>query len=124
VDNARLKFLIVKEKGEKTMENNNEILTNEELTNIEATENCYEADYSDGGLTKFLVGALFVGAAALGGVIYKNKENIKNKREEKEVARLEKKGYVVMKADSVKAIIPVDEDEFEEETVEENATIE
>ena len=89
-------------KGETIMENN-EILTNEVTEVTEVYD--MEPEVSGGGIVKVL-GILGGIAAAGAAALYLTKD----KREAKQIAKLEKKGYVVLKPD---------EDDFYEEDVEE-----
>lgn len=100
---------------------NNEILVNEELNNeIEAVEDqeYYDEDVSGGGLGKILAGVLFVGAAGLAAFAYKNKAKLESKRTEKQIARLESKGFMVVPADEVVVVKEVEEDDVDVEETE------
>lgn len=89
---------------------------NEELKNVnEEIENTdIEVFYDDaevsknGGLSKLLVGGL-VGVAAIAGAVAFKKT--KNKREEKKIEKLRKKGYVITKPDEV---IDVEDEEVKD----------
>ena len=76
-------------------------------------EECIEA--SSGGFKKVVViggGALIAGATALA---IKNRDKIKAKIEERKIAKLEKKGYVVYRPEEVEGVeYSVDEAEEEQ----------
>lgn len=88
-------------------------LTNDnELQEIEATDYDYD-EYTGGGLGKIVLAVGALGVAAVGGLIYKNKD----KFEARKVEKLRKKGYVVYKADEceVREVELEDEAEVEED---------
>lgn len=97
------------------MEENKDILTQEELAQEIEMED-YDYECAGGGLGKIMLAVGALGIAALGGIIYKNKDKI----EARKVEKLRKKGYVIYKEDEVQAIVQVDDEtEVEEaETVE------
>lgn len=98
------------------MEENKDILTQEELAQEIEMED-YDYECAGGGLGKIMLAVGALGIAALGGIIYKNKDKI----EARKVEKLRKKGYVIYKEDEVQAIVQVDDEtevEEEAETVE------
>ena len=95
------------------MEENKDILTQEELAQ-EIEMDDYDYENAGGGLGKIMLAVGALGIAALGGVIYKNKD----KFEARKVEKLRKKGYVIYKADECEVHqIEVDDNaESEEES--------
>lgn len=111
-----------KMKGDKIMseERTNELMEmeNEDLTVIELEENGYSGG---SGLGKILIGAV-VGVIAGGAALaYKNKDKIKEKYQEKQIAKctkkLEKLGCTVVRDEYSEE--DFEEDVFEEEIIEE-----
>ena len=93
----------------------NEMLTDETGEEMEIYE-LYE-EPSGGILSKAIVGVVGSAIAAVGTVaIVKNKDKIKQWREEKKIQKLEKKGYVITKAPCCEECecIEVEEVELEE----------
>lgn len=75
------------------------------------TEETMEAESSGGiGIGKILIG---VGCAVVGGgvALFKNRAKLSAKQDEKRIKKLEKKGYVVLKAETEET---VDDDSSEE----------
>lgn len=91
-----------------------EILTNEELQEIEENEDCV-TECSGGGLGKLLIGGLILGVVAAGVAAYKK---FQPKLEERKIKNLEKRGYTVLKSDTIEAIVPVEETEVDESETE------
>ena len=71
--------------------------------NVEEEVNDTSTDISsedpDGGALGYLIVGLVGATAAIAAFVYKNKEKIKEKAEERSIRRLEKKGYVVSKVE-------------------------
>lgn len=66
--------------------------TFEEIENIEATEIGNNLETSDNGLVgKIVIGAVIVAVGATAAFVYKNRA----KFEERQIRRLEKKGYLI-----------------------------
>lgn len=93
---------------------NNELM---ELEKLEDNNGPINSD-SDGG-NRGGAGLLGVGLAVVGGAVYlwKNKEKIKQKHTEKQIAKWEKKGYTVTKCQDL-------EEEVNEELTESEETSE
>ena len=74
-----------------------------------------EPEESGNGFAGKLVAILAVGAVGvIGGLLYKNREKL----EQRQIKKLEKKGYVIYKSDEVEVREIEDLDEFEEEKTE------
>ena len=103
-------------------------MTNETVNNVEnetyveftEVESNYEPEYcqdsSGGGLAKFVIGGVAIGAAALGAVAFKCKDKIAAKKEKRTIEKLEKKGFIVTKTEG--DVIDVEAVEVEEDEVE------
>lgn len=91
-----------------------EMENNEELTVIELEESEYS---SGGGLGKILIGAVVGVTAGVAALAYKNKDKIKEKYQEKQIAKctkkLERLGCTVVRDEEFL------EEDFEEDIIEE-----
>lgn len=87
-----------------------EIKNTEEMNEIELIEDCDATEVS-GGHGKLVAGLALVGIAVLGGIAYK----CKDKLTERQIKKLEKKGYVVYREDEVEIHEAEDEDESVDE---------
>lgn len=100
----------------------NEILVNEELNDeIGAVEDqeYYDEDVSGGGLFgKILFGGATLAAALVAGWYVTHKEEYDKRKTEKQIARLESKGFMVVPADEVVAVKEVEEDDVDVEETE------
>lgn len=84
------------------MNEETKVMVNEATNNSEAQETYTESNTSSNGGGSKSLGVLVVGALIAGGVgLFKNRDKIKAKKEEKQIKKLEKKGYVVYKADDI-----------------------
>lgn len=98
------------------MEHNNEIIevTEIDTIDVDTTDVTYDESSDDnGGLGKLVIGGLVilgVGAAAL---IAKNKGKLEDWDTKRKIAKLEKKGYVVVTQEEIEEV----EGEFEESGV-------
>ena len=105
----------LKMKGEKTMEERNEIMETNNNTGVTVNE---ETKSSGGGL---IAGAVLLGAAAcvgIGTLVCKGKGKIEQKR----IENLRKKGYVIYHEDEVEDVVIVDEDEDTEGIIDEKVS--
>lgn len=84
------------------MNEETKVMANEATNNTEVQGTYTESDTSSNGGGSKGLGVLVVGALIAGGVgLFKNRDKIKAKKEEKQIKKLEKKGYVVYKAEEV-----------------------
>lgn len=101
---------------ENKMEMVNEVVDMTELVE-EVTETVAE---SKGGLLGKILTCLAVGSVcAVSTVLFKNRDKIKEKKLEKQIAKLEKHGYVVVKESEIDNVIVSELDDLEKEESEE-----
>lgn len=79
------------------MENEN-MVEFEENENFEVEENDNNEKSGNGILGKVLAGVVLAAGAGIGAVLYKNREKMKQQKEQRDIAKLEKKGYRIFKA--------------------------
>lgn len=91
---------------------NEEIMViNEEIEDAEVMDIIEEPEVtSNGNLGKLVVGAAIVGVGAVAAIIYKNRD----KFEQKKIAKLRKKGYVVVTPEELDAMDAEIEEECDE----------
>lgn len=85
-----------------------EIKVNENVLN-EVEEVAFDQNESGSNIGKIVFGLGVLAVAGIGTLVYKNREKIDQMR----IAKLEKKGYVISKAEEV-----VDEDSSDDEEIE------
>lgn len=84
--------------------------TFEGIENIEATEISNDLETSDNGLVgKIVVGAVIVAVGAAAAFVYKNRAKI----EERQIRKLEKKGYLISRPEDVADTNEVESDDYD-----------
>ena len=89
----------------------NEVMNNE-VTDVMETASKVSGSNGTG---KVVFGLILSGVALVGGILYKNREKITAKKEEREVAKMKKKGYVCYKMVDGEIIKEDSVEELEEE---------
>lgn len=85
-----------------------EVTKNELIETEEGAKVTYMEPEESKGVGKFMLGAALIGAGLVGGLIYKNRAKL----DERRIKKLEKRGYVVFKKAEVE-VKEVDNDDFE-----------
>lgn len=100
------------------MEENMVEMTNEVVDVVDTMEEVTEtvAESKGGLVSKILTGLGLIGACVGGVVLIKNRDKIKEKKLKKQIAKLEKAGYVVLTESDIENIEELDDlDEKESE---------
>ena len=89
---------------------NEEMKNFEENENTEVTEICDDLETSDNGIVgKIVVGAVIVAVGAAAAFVYKNRAKI----EERQIRKLEKKGYLISRPEDVADTNEVESDDYD-----------